>query len=828
MLLRALVLRPLRQDAVRTLLSLAAVALGVAVVIAIRVANRSAIASFHSSAAALAGSADLLVTGPQPISVPRLQRMLALGQEAEFVPYVDRLGSDAQHHDALEVLGLDLVGAGRDMTTAMAGAKAQAPGLLLPAAYAQRHQVQAGETLHLVLDGREISLAVSAILPAAPAAGDGIALLDLPQAMAVLHLAAFDGLRVRLAPEVNADELIRRLTPLLPAADRVVRPNERARAGDQMLAAFRANLTALAYVSLLVGVFLIYNTVSISVVRRRTAVATLRALGATRARVVRLFLAEGAVIALAGGLAGWGLGWLLARGALTAMEHTISNLYAYVGSGQVKGGLSDGFWALGLALGAGLLAAGAPARQAALAPPAQALRPSSEEGIFRAHVAAVVVAAVCLGVAAWALALLPAHSSIPLAGYGSALCAVLGLTALSGPLLAAVLPRLRALLLRRQLVASGLAAGSLAGSLRRSSVLTAALATAIGVMLGVAIMVGSFRQTVSVWLGQQLQADVFVRAADWDRDRPVALPASVIDAAAATEGVAAVEASHSQSWEYRGQPVSLNVRWALSGPARSAQFSYLHGVAGALTISEPLARRFHLAVGDRIALAAPLGALSLRVSGIFYDYATDRGLLELAPAEYARGFGRPTVTEMGLDAAAGVSAAELRRHFEMQLSGAGMATGLIVNDNASLRAEAMHVFDQTFRITDALELITLIVAILGVGNTLLAVVLERSREFAILRFLGASRSQLRRMLLAEAGVVASLALALGSAIAVVLAVILVRVVNVQSFGWTIQFAYPWTFLVPAAALVWLATLAAGWLPGRAVERLDPLQAVQAE
>lgn len=827
MLLRALVLRPLRKDAVRTLLSLAAVALGVAVVIAIRMANRGAIASFHDSTAALAGGADLLVTGPQPVPVADLQRLRPLGNDAEFAPYVDRLAFDPQHHDVLEILGTDFLAAGQG-AAGQAAAAGRRRGLLLPSAWAERNGVRAGDSLRLVLGGRDVALPVAAILPPGRGVAGDLALLDLPQAMADLHLTAFDGLRVHLAHGVSAAALAQRLAPLLPPADRAVSPAARNQSGDRMMAAFRANLTALAYVSLLVGVFLIYNTVSISVVRRRVAIATLRALGATRSQVLRLFLAEGAVIALLGGMAGLGLGWLLARGALAAMETTISNLYTHVGTGAVAVHGSDLAWALGLALGAGLLAAWAPARQAAQAAPAQALRPAGEEGAFRSRTAAAVVSAVLLGVATIGLAHLPALGTIPFAGFFSALTAVLALAALTGPLLAVVLPRLRGWLLHRQMVAPGLAAGSLAGALRRSSVLTAALATAIGVMLGVAIMVGSFRQTVSVWLGQQLQADVFVRAADWDRDRPVALPVAVLAAAAATPGVAALEASHSQAWEFRRQAVSLNVRWAARGPARSAQFAYLAGGGGALTVSEPLARRFHLRVGDPINLDSPRGPLALPLSGIFYDYATDRGLIELAPAAYARGFGPPTLTELGLDAAPGIPASELRRRFQLQLAGAGLGAGILVNDNASLRAEAMRVFDQTFRITDALELITLLVAILGVGNTLLAVVLERGREFAILRFLGAGRAQLRRILVAEAGLVATLALAVGSAMALALAMILVRVINVQSFGWTIQFYYPWAFLVPAAALVWLATLAAGWLPARAAERQDPLQAVQAE
>jgi putative ABC transport system permease protein len=150
---------------------------------------------------------------------------------------------------------------------------------------------------------------------------------------------------------------------------------------------------------------------------------------------------------------------------------------------------------------------------------------------------------------------------------------------------------------------------------------------------------------------------------------------------------------------------------------------------------------------------------------------------------------------------------------------------LSINDNASLRGEVLKIFDQTFRITWGLELIALAVAILGVANTLLAVALERRRELAILRFLGSTSAQTRRMLLAESGLIGILSVLVGSGMGAILAVILIEVINVQSFGWTIQIHIPWLFLLLACLLVFLATLAAGWGPARVARKLDPLRAV---
>jgi putative ABC transport system permease protein len=735
---------------------------------------------------------------------------------------------DPDHDDTLEVVGIDLL-----------AERQTPPRIYLAPSYWHAHRLRSGGTLRLVINGRAQRLAAFEWQAGSgPQVAGNLAVMDLADALVVFEpntpdsAARFDGLRITLAPGVGAGAVAPSVRALIPAADQVAPPQDRVTQESRMLSAFRANLAALSYVSLLVGIFLIYNTVSISVVRRRASIATLRALGATRGRVLRLFLIEGAALALVGGALGLGMGWLLANAALAVIERTINNLFTATSAAQAALVPGDALWAIGLALGAGVVAAWAPAWQAARQAPAQALRAGTAEAAARQRTGWALAMAALLGGAAMAFAELPEPGATPWFAFLCALAAVLALGSLVPPLLAGVLPRLRRLLLAGRRLDAGLAAGGLAGALRRSSVLTIAVATAIGVMLGVAIMVGSFRQTVNVWLGEQLQADVFIRSADWDRDRPAPLDPAVVAAAVSLPGVAAVEASHSQIWEYAGASVTINTRWSLGARnSRTPVYQMLDGAEGPAMASEPLARRNHLRVGEPLTLAAPSGPLTVRVAGIFYDYASDRGLIVLDRRSFDRGFGPPAVTEIGLDAGPGVSPATLSRKLELKLAEASGGTGrlaTVVNDNQSLRREAMGVFDQTFRITYALAAITLLVAILGVGNTLLAVVLEREREFAILRALGATRRQVRNILLAEAGLLGSLALAMGWAIGLVLAVILVRVINVQSFGWTIQFHLPWAFLAPASAAVWLATLGAGWLPARAAQRQVTPQALAAE
>lgn len=320
----------MRGDTGRTLLSVIAVALGVGVVIAIRVASRSAVASFQIAAQTVGGGADLVASGPQPVPATLLPQLFPLNDRAEFSPYLDRRAYDAADHDTLEVLGIDLLAAGANSAPRRSTAEQRPGTIFLAHQYVTAHRLRAGESLTLESGGHNRRFRIAVLTPAATTAPADLGMTDLDDALVLFEPGqppSFDGLRIFLAPEAKAEEVTLALRRVLPAADAVGTPHARIGEEAKMLAAFRANLQALAYVSLLVGIFLIFNTVSISVVRRRTAIATLRALGASRWRIQRLFLMEGVVLSLCGGFLGLGLGWVLAVGATALTQATINNLY---------------------------------------------------------------------------------------------------------------------------------------------------------------------------------------------------------------------------------------------------------------------------------------------------------------------------------------------------------------------------------------------------------------------------------------------------------------------------------------------------------------------
>ncbi len=879
---KTLVARPSRNERGRTALAIVAVALAIAVVVAIRMANRTALESFEQTSRAVAGRGALTVHGPTPISSTLFPRLRWLGAYAEAEPYIDRYAYDPRAHDTLELLGLDWAAEvahhlplNRNLI-APGSRQQRRAAVLLTSYYAQRYHYRRGDWLPLVLNGRLVRLWIAGVLPQsklATAQSGHIALMDVA---AEAHLLGqvrgaplrFDGLQLRLAPGVSEPWLASQVQPFLPADDHVEPAAVRRRQTEKMVSAFAANLRALSYVALLVGAFLIYNTIAMGVVRRRTAIATLRALGASRRAILAVFLAEALLLSVIGGLAGLALGRLLAGLALHLVSMTLNALYTVTHPKAVRFTAGDLVWALILAVGVGLISAWGPAREAARVAPAEGMRPGLYETQFAVAkhrwlwlgLACALLAAVC--------AKLPAIGTVPFWGFASALMAVLGMGLLL-PFAVSHLLRLgRSRLLDPASAAAGrnrwwplrlslgLAAASLLSALRRTSVLLAALTTAVAMFIAVAIMVGSFRVTVSTWLGETLRADVFLRARDWTRSNNAPLPREVLRQLERLPGVGAAGEYSAVPETYRGQRIFISTAWSrdlesgrrnvrlageASGPMhRGCPLRFLRSAGdwniwrrgsrrGEVFVSEPFARHFDRWPGRQIQLPTQAGPQKLRIAAVFRDYSSSQGYVFMNLALFEKLYGKPLASSAGLYARPGMTVERLLAQVTQVLASMpGERQALTVNDYQSLWREALKVFDQTFRVTWSLELIALAVAILGVANTLLAVALERRRELAVLLFLGATRRQTRRMLLGEAVWIGALALLFGTLLGVVLAAILIFVINVQSFGWTIQVHAPWTWLLPACLLVFAATLIAALGPAGVAAQVDPVAAVRVE
>jgi putative ABC transport system permease protein len=496
-------------------------------------------------------------------------------------------------------------------------------------------------------------------------------------------------------------------------------------------------------------------------------------------------------------------------------------------------------WDIALALGIGvplsLVAAAGPALEASRVSPLSAVRNVSDGSAGQRVWRWNLVGLACLSGAALASLAGPV-AGLPLFGFISAVLVVFGLAAFVPFALSAGVRLVKGPAGRWLGVEGLLAQANLASALPRLSVSVAALAVSLAMLVAIAVMIGSFRETVIYWVGQTLQADLYVATARRSNlEAQATISPELEQAIAGHPDVAAIDRFRALSVPFRGRLIVLGsgdfrvllehggLVFKAPADGRAALTSAIG--RDAVVVSEALAIRFGVRVGDVIAVPTPSGPRDFEVAAVYYDYSTDRGVVVMDRGTFVRHFGDQRPTSLSAYLRPGADPEAVRGQMMTDL---GATHRLFVHSNTTLRAEVLRIFDATFAITWGLEAVAIVVAVLGVTATLVTLILERRRDLALLRVVGADLGQVRRMIVIEAGLLGLASQVLGSIAGLILAVILIYVINVQSFGWTIQFHFPAGFLAQAMAVVLAATLAAGLYPARVAAGFRPAGEVGVE
>ncbi|MGH2538124.1 MAG: FtsX-like permease family protein [Candidatus Promineifilaceae bacterium] len=842
--------RRVRRRPLQTFLLLLGVALGVAMMVSIDLANGSASRAFALSTDAVTGQTTHRITGgPHGLDEAVYRQLVTELGFAPAAPVVEGyLLAPELGDQPMRLMGVDpfaeapfrdylargTAGPSPELLTAFL---TQPDAIVLSAALAERFGLGLGDAVRLDRAGHVRPMRIVGLL--APAddlsqrALDSLILADIATAQETLAMAG----RLSHIDLIVADEAeLRALQARLPAGVRVESAAAASNAVRQMAAAFELNLTALSLLALVVGMFLIYNTVTFSVVQRRPTFGILRSLGATPGQLFRLILAEAAVVGLLGSLLGLVGGILLGRFMVSLVSQTINDFYFVVNVRDVSLPAVSLLRGLLIGLGAAMLAALAPAWEAMGASPQSDLRRSALESRARRVALWLLPAfAALVGLGALLLALPGLGLVFAFAG----LFAVLVGCALATPAATVLLMRLVGPLTRRLAGVSGrLAPRDIVRSLSRTSVAIAALMVAVAVIVGVSILIGSFRLTVANWLENTLRADVYVSPPTLTANRVAGwLAPEVVEAAAAWPGVAAavtVRLSDVLAPEF-GRPVEIN---AVDGDVSRGRrrYAWVDGNPNTLwprlaagrgvMISEPLVIREGLALPPGpVRLHTPAGPQEFPVIAVFYDFSSDRGSVIMDADLYQRWWGPTPVTTIGLFLEPGQSAdvvsGALRAHF----AGRG---DVVVQSIQAVRANALEIFDRTFAITAALRLLAIVVAFIGVLSALMSLQLERGRELGVLRAVGMTVAQLWRLVLLETGLMGAMAGLLALPVGWLLAWILVYVINRRSFGWTLALDARPEHFAQALAIAVLAALLAGLYPALHAGRTVIATAVREE
>jgi putative ABC transport system permease protein len=826
------------------------ITLGVAVAVAVDLANASATRAFDYSTDSVAGRAThQILAGPQGLDEALYVTLRREGLATRGIPAApivsDYVYSPQLGDRPFQLLGVDpfaeapfrnyLWGAGQapagDLTTLLTR-----PGaVLLTSNTADYYGLAPGDQLSLEVGGYPRQAFLAGLLNPADDFSrrtlDGLVLADIATAQELSdRLGRLDRIDLILSSDSGAGSAD--LAALLPAGVQVVEVQARTGTIQEMTAAFRLNLLALSLLALVVGLFLIYNTMTFSVVQRRPLFGTLRALGVTRREVFALVVSEALLVGILGAVLGLGLGILMGRGAVQAVTQTINDLYFVVNVQEIQIPASSLIKGALLGILATVFVAAPPAWEAASVPARVALSRSGLEGKARRAVAWVAGGSLVLAALGLGLLAIPTPSLI--ISFAGTLAVVVAFAALT-PLVTTVLMRVASRPLGRIWGALGrMAPRNVVTSISRTAVAVAALMVAVSVTIGVSLMIGSFRTTVVTWLDQVLQGDVYVTAPSRTSTQATTpLDPAVLPIVEAWQGVERVDLLRTATVESPEGPVSVfgvynpdfgDRPFVSTGLTSDEIWEAMQ--AGAVVVSEPYANLTGLPRrGGTVTLYTSEGPRELPVAGIYYDYVTSGGTISMSLDTYRQLWKDEALTALAIRLAPGADADTVARELGDALA---PVQRLFVRPNQALRDEALVIFDRTFAITGALQLLATVVAFIGVLSALLSLLLEKQREVGILRAVGLTARQLWGLVMLETGLMGAVAGLLAMPTGLSLSLILIYIINRRSFGWTLQMQVDPEPFLTALAVAIVAALLAGIYPARKMAKMLTAEALRYE
>ena len=804
-----------RAHPVRALVALTAIALGVALGFGIHLVNEAAFSEFSAAARSLSGSADLQVRGKSPHLDETLYGHIAAMPEVEIASPVLELDLAVPgQRSSLKLLGLDgfqsamiapdLMGMpeeGKPFDTLMADSV-----FLSPAAM-EWLQLTTGDSLTLVAGTRRVSLRVAGSLVRARS-GQRLAVMDIGSAQWQFErLGQLSRIDLKLVPGANRSAFKMRMEQSEPSLI-IAESDDQDKRTSTMSRAYRVNLNVLALVALFTGAFLVFSTQALSVLRRRPQFALLRTLGVTRRQLLAQVLIEGGMLGVTGAALGITLGYALAAAALSLL------------GGDLGGGYFPGvrptlvfspvaaliFFSAGA--GVALLGSWSPAMEAARAKPAAAMKAGSEDlALAPLAVPWPAIAAIVTGTI---LTQLPPVAGLPVFGYLSIALLLVGSIALmpraASLIFSALAPRWKGLM-------GSLALARLANAPNQAAIALGGVLASFSLMVAMAIMVSSFRVSVDDWLQHLLSADMYVRIQQGgDAARFGPKEQQLI---AGLPAVARMETTrHQQITLDPARPAVALIARPLEAdaPERSIPIlgESLTGLTRPVWVSEAMVDLYGWQPGQSVELPLQGKTEKFTVAGVWRDYARQSGALMLRLEDYRALTGDQSINDVALWLRSDASPAQLRE----QLEALPFAATLEFAEPGEIRAVSMKIFDRSFAVTYLLEGVAIIIGLFGVAATFSAQTLSRAKEFGMLRHIGITRRQILALLAGEGALLAGLAIAAGFVLGGCISLILVFIVNPQSFHWTMNLHLPWALLATVALVLLLSAAMTALISGR--------------
>jgi putative ABC transport system permease protein len=810
-----------RRHRLEALLCLFGVALGVAVVVSIDAAVAACVRSFRGAVNSLAErSTHSIFAEAGRISDDVYIRLAASGLPAPMAPMIDRgiLAGDANAPVVARLIGVDVFAekALRSFTnmkstldeTAFRRFLTEPNTVVLVDDLATRLGAKAGDNVTLTLGSRRIAAHVVGVAKLRGVARSQLGDLVIADLATAQEMTDSIGRLDRIDLNVAGPDDEKAISTALPPGLVLRSTTQQSTSLSELIASYKLNLNSLSLMASFVAVFIVYNSMLISVQQRLTTLGILRCLGSSRGQLIGLYLLEAVLFALAGGVIGVPGGWGLSKLLVGYVSTTINDLYSTLRPGTVT--LDAAMFGKGLAVSlvSCLVGAAIPLWQASRTAPINVFRGTAQAGASSRSAARLLIGGIALLLVSLGVYYLPGRS--PIVGFVMAVLVALGF-ALVCPAITRWVCALAARAARpAQALPVQMAAAGVGRSLGITGVAVAAMMLAMAMNVGVRTMVSSFRSSLASWMDRRFSADVFIG--------PELLVNHKIDATidpAVREWVArqpetgtTIE-SRNASLTIVDKPILLlatDVPALLSAnfPIKAAEGKRSFDRMNDVLISEPLAGRTGWAAGDNIELDTPTGRRHFHVHAVFYDFGNERGQMLIDRPTYAESWRDERLTAVHVRLKPGFDPAEVAPRWSGQLR---RDFPVVCNSFGHVKGEVMKVFDRTFKVTDVLSWLAGGVAFCGLAGSLLALSLARQRDYSVLAAVGMSARQTAAWVLGQGLLIAWTSAAVAAVAGTALAYVLSYVIQYRSFGWSIpttpqpQFWLEALLLATAAAVV---------------------------
>jgi putative ABC transport system permease protein len=838
-------LRYIRIHVWQFLLSILGIALGVAVAISMDIANESSKEAFTISTQTVTGKSTHQITGPPGGLSEEIYKKLRLeGKIRHCAPVVEGFLSLPDHKgQILHLLGIDAV-VDSEFRPYLKGIKGSFLANLTPfmtepfTAIISSHKakklglkegdfftVRSGSLKHKIL----LTGLIESADKLTEEAMENLIVTDIATAQEILDITGrISSIDLIITEEWQLEDIKKKLPPSV----KITPARSRSQAIEHMTRAFNLNLTALSTLALIVGMFLIYNTMTFSVVQRRTMIGMLRAIGVTRQEIFRFILGEALITGVLGTITGIAAGIFLGKGMVSLVSKAINDIYFVLSVTHIA--ISPLTILKGIILGifSTLMAALLPALEATSAPPRTVISRSEVEKKLHFTLLSKAISGISLLLLASVMIHFSEKSLI--FSIGSLFVITLGfalLTPVATVIFTLILIPVTGCIFG---IMGRMSARGIISSLSRTSVAIAALMIAVSVTVSVGIMVGSLRHAVIIWMETFLKADIYVSPPSLVYSRSdLTLDRKVLEKFSSLSEISFIST-------YRGVMVEsekgLNQLIAITvDPKTYHSFRFKEGKEDKIwpgftdkdevIVSEPYAYLHGTEIGSKIHLNTDRGEHDFPVAGIFYDYTSDRGIVVMNRKTYDKFWNDRNVSSLAIYVRDGVNIDKLIEKMERS---AGSDQVIAIQSNRELRETTLGVFDRTFIITDVLKILSIIVAFIGVLSALMALQLERSKEIAVLRATGLTPSQVWKIVIIQTALIGIIAGFMALILGIVIAVVLIFVINRISFGWTMEMVISPGILIQAFIISLSASILAGIYPSIKMANTSPAQALREE